>query len=89
MTARELLNLNGSFRESPLLETARRLHAALTRRGLPYLIVGGLAVLRNGAARTTLDVDILVRREDLDRVREALADGGVRPGSGGQLPGPS
>ncbi len=75
MTARDLLNLNGDFRESPLLETARRLHAALTSWGLPYAVVGGLAVLRHGAARTTRDVDLLVRAGDLERAREALAAG--------------
>ncbi len=75
MTARELLGLNGDFRDSPLLQTARRLHGALSRQALPYVIVGGLAVLRNGAPRTTMDVDILVRREDAGRVREALGPG--------------
>jgi len=39
--------MNGDFRNSPLLDTARRLHACFTRHGIPYTIIGGLAVVRN------------------------------------------
>ncbi len=75
VTARELLEANGDFRHSPLLETARRLHAAFSRAGVDYAIVGGLAVARNGAVRTTQDVDVLTERAGWPKVmQQAAAD---------------
>lgn len=75
MTARQLLELNGDFRRSPLIETARRLHAGFSRAGVDYAIVGGLAVARNGAVRTTQDVDVLTERAGWQRIKqEAGAD---------------
>ena len=73
MTAKDLLELNGDFRSSPLLDTARKLHRLLTAKKIPYAIIGGLAVIRNGAARTTVDVDILVRRKDWMEIRSSLS----------------
>jgi hypothetical protein len=75
MTAEDLLNLNGDFRSSPLLDTARKLHKLLVQQDIPYVIIGGMSVIRNKAVRTTQDVDLLIRREDWPRIREALADG--------------
>jgi len=51
---------------------------ALNAAKVPYAVVGGNAVaawvsrIDPGKARNTVDVDILVRREDLDAVRAAL-----------------
>src|SRR5262249_20254557 len=45
---------------------AERLEAA----GIPYVIVGGMAVNLHGAERTTKDVDILLTREGLERFRQ-------------------
>src|SRR5690349_14526564 len=51
---------------------------ALTAAGVPYAVAGGNAVAawvtRVGGAgvRNTQDVDILIRREDLDRAKTAL-----------------
>jgi hypothetical protein len=75
MSPKELLELNGDFRRSALIETLRRLHAAFDRIGVGYAVVGGLAVVRNGAARTTLDVDILTTRSGWERFRQAAASG--------------
>jgi hypothetical protein len=50
----------------------------LDRAGIPYAVAGGNAVavwvtrVDEGAVRNTRDVDILIRREDLHKVREAL-----------------
>jgi predicted nucleotidyltransferase len=44
------------------MATLRRLHELLSRRGVAYCVVGGVAVVRNGATRTTHDIDILVDR---------------------------
>lgn len=41
-------------------ETAWRLHAFLTARGIPYAIIGGIAVQRWGQPRLTRDVDLTV-----------------------------
>jgi hypothetical protein len=73
MNAKDLLDLNGDFRSSPLLDTARKLYRLLTQKRIPYVIIGGLSVIRNGAVRTTLDVDVLVRKEDWSEVRNSLS----------------
>ena len=58
-------------------ERLYRVCGALEKAGVPYALVGGQAVAlwvasRDPAAvRTTKDVDLLVRREDLPRVRAA------------------
>ncbi|OHD75679.1 MAG: hypothetical protein A2V99_11435 [Spirochaetes bacterium RBG_16_67_19] len=74
MNAKKVLELNGDFRNSPLLDTARRLHACFTRHGIPYTIIGGLAVVRNGAVRTTVDVDVLLQMGDRQRTEAALGE---------------
>lgn len=74
MTAKEVLERNGSFRRSDLIDTARRLHALFDSLGIPYVIIGGLAVVRNGAPRTTADVDILIRRESWQRLTAAAQE---------------
>lgn len=57
-----------------LLRTAQALEAA----NIPYAVIGGNAVaawvakIDAGAVRTTRDVDILIRHEDLDRAIAAM-----------------
>jgi hypothetical protein len=46
-----------------LLRTARALDLA----SVEHALIGGLAVAVWGAPRATKDIDLLVRREDLDR----------------------
>ena len=59
-------------------ERARRAAGALQQAGVPFVVVGGHAVaswvarVDAEAVRNTKDVDLLVRREDFDRVVEAL-----------------
>jgi len=56
----------------------RRVTAALGAAGIPYAVVGGNAVAAwvaradPSATRTTKDVDVLVRRADVDRITAAL-----------------
>lgn len=64
MTATKILQLNGNMRDSPLMEVVRRFHALSNSRELPYCVVDGMAVIRNGYARTTIDVDILTFKKD-------------------------
>src|SRR5712692_3715164 len=57
----------------------QRITGALEEAGVPYALVGGQAVALwvatkdPAAVRTTKDVDILLRREDLPRARAAAA----------------
>lgn len=62
-----------------LLRVAERLEGL----GVPYAVVGGMAVVTHGYARTTVDVDILLRPDDIARVHGALEGLGFRP----QFPG--
>ena len=56
--------------------------AALESAGVPYAVIGGNAVMAwveqadEAAVRFTQDVDLVLRREDLDRAREALERAG-------------
>src|SRR5207249_8900004 len=60
----------------------RRASAALEKAGVPYAVVGGNAVaawvskVDEAAVRNTQDVDILIRRADLDAATKALAEAG-------------
>jgi hypothetical protein len=63
-------------------ERLLRAAAALERNGVPYAVIGGNAVaawvgrVDEAAVRNTQDVDILLRREDLDAAKAALAQAG-------------
>ena len=60
---------------------------ALEAAGVPYAVVGGSAVaawvasIVPAATRTTKDIDLLVRRADLDRITAELG----RPGFGARI----
>src|SRR5438477_7823185 len=63
-------------------ERLLRATKALNQAGVPYAVVGGnaiaswVATVDEGAVRNTRDVNILVRRIDLDAVTEALQKAG-------------
>ncbi len=63
-------------------ERLRRAAAALEQAQVPYAVVGGNAIaawvgeVDEAAVRNTQDVDILLRRADLDRAKDALATAG-------------
>jgi hypothetical protein len=63
-------------------ERLERATAALNAAGIPYAVAGGNAVaawvsrVDEAAVRNTRDVDILIRREDLPAVIEALESAG-------------
>src|SRR5207244_1311345 len=60
-------------------ERLQRITGALEKAGIAYALVGGQAVALwvatkdPAAVRTTKDVDLLLRREDLPRARAAAA----------------
>jgi hypothetical protein len=69
LTAQQAYAMLGS---QPVWETARRCEEIFTRDAIPHALVGGLAVCLHGYQRNTIDVYILVRREDTQAVRDAL-----------------
>src|ERR1043166_8695909 len=63
-------------------ERLLRATAALEKAGIPYAVAGGNAVatwvsrIDRAAVRNTQDVNILVQRNDFDRVILAMSDAG-------------
>jgi hypothetical protein len=68
--------------ETTLLNLLNRAAAVMRDAGVPHRIVGGVAVYLHvssageGAGRLTRDVDIAVRRQDLNRIAEAASQHG-------------
>jgi len=71
-------------RVEQLFDVAKRMDAAFTAAGLDYRVVGGLAAylyvedVEPDAGRLTRDIDITVRREDLEKIKEAVAPFGFQ-----------
>jgi hypothetical protein len=65
-------------------ERARRVSVALERHGVPYQVVGGIAVaawvsrVDPEAVRGTRDVDIVIRRADIERAKVAMHEAGFK-----------
>jgi len=55
-------------------QTMRRLARRLKKAGIPYAIMGAMAVNAHGAERTTRDVDVLLTPEGLERFRQEFVD---------------
>jgi hypothetical protein len=71
MTAAEILRLNGDLRnpkDSEMMGIVRRFHVFALAHSLPYCVVGGMAVMRNGYPRTTMDVDILTVKKEWEKL---------------------
>src|SRR5947207_579926 len=61
-------------------DTMRRITRRLTELGIPYAVVGGMAMFAHGFRRFTEDVDLLVTREAMNEIGEKLEGlGYVRP----------
>lgn len=61
---------------SPIHESMRRLTQKLAEMQIPFAIAGAMAANAHGHRRTTADIDILIRREDLLRFKERHAGRG-------------
>jgi hypothetical protein len=59
-----------------LYEEFRGLIEILNREGIPYAVCGGIAVAFYGYVRTTEDIDILVRQEDVERISTLIRERG-------------
>jgi hypothetical protein len=57
-------------KRSPQHQTMRRLARRLKKAGIPYAVMGAMAVNAHGAERTTRDVDVLLTPEGLERFRQ-------------------
>lgn len=55
-----------------LVDELHQVARALRNAQIVYAICGGVAVTIHGATRTTKDIDILIKREDVPRVLEAV-----------------
>jgi len=74
--------LEGSMhfeKESAVFKTLRRIAKRLDEEGIPYAVVGGMALFLHGYRRFTEDVDILVTREGLAKIHEKLEGSGYLP----------
>jgi hypothetical protein len=65
--------------------TLRSLAKRLDAEGIPYAILGGMALNLHGFIRETVDVDVLLTRESLDRFRERLVGRGYLPAFAGAI----
>lgn len=52
-----------------LVDTVKRVLQTLEQNQVPYAVIGGLAVSHHAVPRLTQDVDLLVRAEDMGRIR--------------------
>lgn len=55
-----------------LVDDLRAIAAVLADAGIVYAVCGGIAVTIHGATRTTKDIDLLVRREDVPRILDLI-----------------
>lgn len=56
--------------QSPIHQAMRRLTDALREMNIPFAIAGAMAANAHGHKRTTADVDVLMRAEDLQRFKQ-------------------
>ena len=59
----------------------KKLAAALAKAGIPYMIIGGQAVLLYGEPRLTRDIDVTlgIGSEELDQVLSVCKKTGLKP----------
>src|ERR1700719_5216710 len=69
-------------KRSPQHQTMRRLARRLQKAGIPYAIMGAMAVNAHGAERTTKDVDVLLTPEGLERFRQEFVGEAYDPVEG-------
>lgn len=55
-----------------LWETATQCHELLAAAHIPHALLGGVAVCLHGYQRNTVDLDLLIRKEDASQVKAAL-----------------
>jgi hypothetical protein len=73
LTAKGIYSMLGN---DTLWDAAVASHELLASKNLPHAIVGDLAVCLHGYQRNTVDVDLLIRSDDANTVRESLSAAG-------------
>jgi hypothetical protein len=58
--------------------TLKKAGAALRGAGVPFLLGGSLASWARGGPETRHDLDLMIKRDDLERALEALTAAGRR-----------
>lgn len=68
------LEQGGKFfmEQSEVNAALKRITSRLDELGIPYALVGGMALFQYGYRRFTEDVDLLIRKDDLGAIHEAL-----------------
>jgi len=66
----------GEFDEEIFLAVLREAIDAVERKGIPYVLMGGLASAALGRPRWTHDIDFFVKPQDAAAALEALAEEG-------------
>src|SRR5689334_14363396 len=64
---------------SSVFKTLHKIADRLKQLGIPYAIVGGMALFRHGLRRFTEDVNILVTKDSLKTIHEKLDGLGYVP----------
>ena len=64
---------------SAVFDALRKITNRLNGMGIPYAVVGGLALFQHGLRRFTEDVAILVTKDDLRRIHNELEGRGYLP----------
>lgn len=67
------------MRDGPVHQSLSEIARRLESEGIPYCIVGGMALVAHGYGRTTVDVDVLVSRDGLEAAHRALDGLGYVP----------
>ncbi len=65
--------------DSDVFRAFHKITRRLAELGIPYAIVGGMALFRHGLRRFTEDIGILVTKDDLRRIHEKLQGLGYLP----------
>jgi hypothetical protein len=62
-----------------LLESLKRVSAALREGEVPFVLGGGIAIWARGGPETEHDLDLFLKPEDAERALQVLTDAGLRP----------
>jgi hypothetical protein len=66
-------------KESAVFRSLQKITSRLDEIGVPYALAGGMALFQHGHRRFTEDVDLLVTRDGLKRIHDALSGLGYIP----------
>ncbi len=60
-----------------LWETAKQCHRVLASAEIPYSVCGGVAVCLHGYRRNTVDLDLIIRPNDGEAVKQIIEKAGL------------